>query len=890
MDDMDFQFKAEQKKNLELLGELQKAEINAATTIELQERIKNIQRENEMLRETNDKLIKSTLAVEKERSINQMEDILKEKISNLEASLQFQIKEKNAIEQEYSKEKEIFAVKEEAHTQLKDHFNQVKSHLEELEVKVNVLKSQDVSFDELGEALNLLKLKKDNKISFVDDIPQAELDDLLAKLEKSELDHVETVKELHNIRDLLMTQYDVNKASQIEVKALTEKLDQQEKEFAAKVEEYSHLLDLRAARIQKLEKQLNDIAYGTKSFTIPDDECDNEMLRTETLSRGENIFEIHIIKIDFNNAGKKKLGSNPNVFMTWNFYEFELQSTPVVSAQKPSFNFTAQYNVQVDDYFLCYLHENAITLELHECFGVDYKTVATSQLHFSDIISKSVSRIHGTQSLINFISGVEDSDISLGSVEFWVRLKVPMEETFRLFKEKLKALKYIQHNKEMSSSAVSLLKQPVGKDLHVNELHIKIIRGLNLSSRQKDIQPSTFCAYKFYDLPDQYTVVIPASNNPEFSDHRTFSLYLDHPFEKYIRTENLFIYVFDDNEPDITSYIGRAEVPLHPLSQNQPIKGLFQLKKNKDLDCGSIEILIYWQYDYTPFSSENVHFIPQPQRSPSKSIKSSSSEEEIVSGVDSPKLSLPVQPPVPKPRRSVPSKPMTSTPLIKKLSASSSSDDVIPGGSKQMLYEDVSDEEKENFSDEESDNSTDDDKEHSLKSKLDSGKLTTITITVSYLILNEDAAVLADDSIKMLYVEYRFLDYPLEELETPFSLPKVEPPEKINFNFEKVFQLKPKDIERWNLLCQMLFSESPEASLIKFTVVSEPPSEEDDLECEDLGFGYIDLCEVLKNKRNLIGEDIVIYDAKDNETQIGRLNITIKALDALSYVKTIMES
>ncbi|XP_054722121.1 protein fantom-like isoform X2 [Uloborus diversus] len=660
-----FNLKQNGKKNLELMEELQKAEINAATTIELQERIKNtqreriktIQRENEMLRETNDILIKSTHAVEKEGSDNQMEDILKEKILILEASLQFQRKEKNAIEQEYSKEKEIFAVKEEAITQLKDHFNQLKSIIEELEV--NVLKS-DVRFDELVEDFNLLKQKKDNKKGFDDDLPQAELDDLRAKLEKSQENNEETIKELQNIRSL-MTKYDVNKASQIEVEALSKRLDRQEKELAAKVEKYSHLLDVGAARVQKLEKKMNDIAYGTKIFTIPDDECDNETLKTETLSRGENIFEIHINKIDFNNVVKKKRGSNPNIFMTWNFYEFELQSTPVVSAQRPSFNFTSQYNVQVDDYFLCYLLQNSITLELHECFGADYKTVATSKLHFSDIISKPVSRIHGTQSLIS----VEDSDICLGSVEFWARLKVPMEETFRPFMEKLKASKYIQHNKEMSSSAVSLLKQPVGKDLHVNELHIKIIRGLNLSSRQKDIQPSTFCGYKFYDFPDQHTVVIPASNNPEFSDHRTFSLYLDHPFEKYIRTENLFIYVFDDDDPDISSYIGRAEVPLHSLSQNQPIKGLFQLKKNKDLDCGSIEILIHWQYDYTPFSSENVHFIPQPQRSPSKS-----SEEEIRSGVDSP----PVQPSVPKPRRSVKSTPMTSTALIKELTASSSSD------------------------------------------------------------------------------------------------------------------------------------------------------------------------------------------------------------------------
>lgn len=64
-------------------------------------------------------------------------------------------------------------------------------------------------------------------------------------------------------------------------------------------------------------------------------------------------------------------------------------------------------------------------------------------------------------------------------------------------------------------------------------------------------------------------------------------------------------------------------------------------------------------------------------------------------------------------------------------------------------------------------------------------QLPTIRICISHLELDPDAAVLQDPMIKLLYVEYRFLDYPLEELETPFSLPKKASPEKIAFNFDK---------------------------------------------------------------------------------------------------------
>lgn len=54
---------------------------------------------------------------------------------------------------------------------------------------------------------------------------------------------------------------------------------------------------------------------------------------------------------------------------------------------------------------------------------------------------------------------------------------------FHLLQEKLKALKYIHSNKE--KSAVSIFEQPVNRDLLMNDLHIKIIKGINLQSKQK---------------------------------------------------------------------------------------------------------------------------------------------------------------------------------------------------------------------------------------------------------------------------------------------------------------------------------------------------------------------------------------------------------------------
>ncbi|GFS89708.1 protein fantom [Nephila pilipes] len=983
MDDLALHFKNEQKKSLELLGELKKAEITISASTELQERIKSLTKENDILRETNEKLLKSALAMETERSFSQLEHVYKEKISSLESALEIQTKSKNSLEEELTKERSSIISKEEAHNILKDQFKEMKVHMEQMETKIRFLKSEEVEFGDLQEALGLLKLKKMGKLEKTDNDAErmnnkesknietedivnrieetkisksenvsveienadetkfAELENLKSRLTMVETEHFQTLQELDNVREVLITQRDINKIAQDEIKLLTQQLEEQQKEFQTQLQECSHLLDLRAARIQKLEKQLNDIAYGTLTTFMPGSDAKNENSDPVKLNKGENIFEIHIQQVKFTAEGLRHL-SNPNakIFLTWNFYEFELQSTPVVPAEKPFFNFTAQYTVEVDDYFLCSLHENAVTFELHESIGVDYKTLSSCSINFSNIFTKSEGRILGTQKLLGTN---EEKNVEFGIIDYWIQLKIPVEDALKFFKERIKALKYIHSNKGISTAAVNLLTQPHDKNSYVNELHVKILRGINLKPKQKDVQPTTFCVYKFYDLPDQDTAIIPSSNNPEYSDHHIFSLFVDPTLEKYIMTENLYVYVFDDNDPDISNHIGQASIPLQPLVQNKPIKGIFELQKGGKTGCGAIEILIYWQFDYSvapdtlPYNKmkeESFSFVP-----PATTSSLSSSDEEMTA-IHEPVMDVSVMtPPVPKPRKSIPSNVLTSSFTMKKYDTSNGDSsshlsldsspvhhenqftplpakrmiqnsiqnqpsrienhseknqnqeedwsDVMSDTEKKASYEETTDQEKQDLSYENSDSESDDYSVYGPKRS--TAQVPTIVIHVSHLQLRADAAVLQDPLIKLLYVEYRFLDYPLEELETPFSLPKKEPPEKIVFNFEKTLTLNLKDLEKWNLLSKMLTSDSPEASLIRFTVVSEPLPDEQSLDCEDIGYGSVDLSEILYNKQDKIQEDILIYDARDTNTVIGSLNISIKALDALILLQTFSE-
>ena len=130
-----------------------------------------------------------------------------------------------------------------------------------------------------------------------------------------------------------------------------------------------------------------------------------------------------------------------------------------------------------------------------------------------------------------------------------------------------------------------------------------------------------------------------------------------------------------------------------------------------------------------------------------------------------------------------------------------------------------------------------------------------IVIVVSDFEAAKDAKFVEDEQVSQLYVEYKFLDLPVEELETPFSLPKPAPQEKITFNFRKVFAVdRAENSARRRLVSKMLRSEDDSSRLLTFLVVSEPPDPEED--CLDLGRASLDLGSILRTGQDI--EDQVI--------------------------------
>ncbi|XP_063439448.1 protein fantom-like isoform X3 [Mytilus trossulus] len=609
MERLNMQLKEEQNRVLTLQNELKFGTANNRKLIELQEQTSCLEKENQILKEANEKFVNSAFDLEREREWRQRENALKVQIAQLEATLKADLGEKGGILDKLARESDQFEKLQQDYRSMQVEHYQLKEEYDDLKEKMRFFtKESAIDFSEIEEALVLVKQKKQKAIPDPDFLQKVDVEvskDEHKQLLEIQAEYAETVHELEKTRNLLVIQHKINKDYQHEVEISSTKIDEIKKEYETKLDEYARLLDIRAARIKKLESQMRDVAYGTKQFkiTAPTDELEEPTLdfdETIHLERGQNLFEIHIQKISLSDDGLKILGDDePLLFCTWEFFEYEIQSTPVLRGARPEFDFTSQYIVKVDDFFLHYLQKESCTMELHQSFGQDYKTVAACQMVFKDIFDKPHGRIHGTATLIGVDS--TGSGISLGMVEYWIRLRVPMEQALRLYKERTKALGYITTNKRAAEIAIEATDEVAMKRQqidNINQMHIKIIRCNGLQSRRKGVQPSPYCVYQFYDNNDHDTPIIHASNNPEFNDHKTYPVAMTSDLDQYMKTKQLTIFVFDDTDPEQASYLGFAEIPLLPLCHNKGVKGVFELKGPRGTVNGTMEVDVRFQEAY----------------------------------------------------------------------------------------------------------------------------------------------------------------------------------------------------------------------------------------------------------------------------------------------------
>ncbi|XP_040184669.1 protein fantom isoform X2 [Rana temporaria] len=925
VDKLNSQLKEERLKSFHLEKQLQSSTFSQRRAEELLGRIGDLEKERDLLKENSDKLYSSAFTVsnsqEQQRKLREQQ--LKLQIAQLEAALKSDLADKNEVLERMRREREHAEKLDEENKKLQLRCLELKHQLDEFQNRLKFFtKESDVDVTELSEALILIKTRKQLKNGEVKFLEKVE-DDMGKDLEKSlrelQANHVETVQELEKTRNMLIMQHKINKDYQDEVEAVTQRMESVRRDYDVKLEQYGHLLDVRAARIRKLEVQLKDIAYGTKQFKFtPDITKEDESVHLE---RGYNLLEIHISKLVFSPVVDNIFeDQEPATFCTYAFYDFELQTTPIVRGLQPLYEFTSQYLVQVDDFFLQYIQKNTVRLEVHLAIGTEFKTIAVCQLKFQDILEKN-GQIFSSSTLI----GINNDINNYGTLEYWCKLKVPMEQAIRLYKERAKALGYISSNLRDPYQPVAV---DTGKNIgsvedNMNELFIAIDGCSNLKSGTSTRQPSPYVAYTFFHFPDHYTNTIASSNNPQFEDLKCFPLSMNADLDKYLKSQSLVLYVFDDKEVG-DAYPGKAMVPLIPLAHDKCISGTFQLTDSQGNERGTIKVTLKWKFTYLP---------------PRDCILTGPLKDELEKETPVP-INFPKEEDVQVPERVVPVMPMPiprvrKPPADKKVSffvsnteslnpVNQTADKIVNSSvlnisekeydksakveaPKESLNEhannndessqlsegqfeaqsnDTSGDEtevSEAFEAEDTDGneSTASDSDDCVIPAAKEVKPLSEKICIEIMSLSlDDSEVVQNESIKKLFVEYKLGNLPAEE--TPMSLPKPRNGQLIHYNYSNVVHLdKANNQSKRDSIRTLLEDPDPSSGSIKFTVVSDPPEDEQDLECDDIGFSSISLKEILQTGKDIIHQKLKIYDSVSGEKIIGKMTVTVEAAEAL---------
>ncbi|XP_066058512.1 protein fantom-like isoform X2 [Chamaea fasciata] len=747
-DELNVQLKEERLKSFHLQKELQSVTISNRRTEELQERINDLEKENELLKENYEKLHNSVFSLPHEQQWKSKEQQLKLQIAKLETAIKTDLADKNEILDKIKVERDEKEKLMQDNKDLQLRYLEQKEQLDDLKNQVKFLtKESDVGVAELNETLFLIKDQKQQKNVDLLFLEKAEDDihkNLPYSMQELQLTHAETVQELEKTRNLLLVQHKISKDYQTEVETIARKMESLQKDCELKLEQYTHLLDIRAARIKKLEAQLRDIFYGTKPLksrpeVLPSDPVGG-FVETVHLERGENLFEIHISKVIFSSEAMHTFGDwEPATFCTYAFYDFELQITPVVYGNTPSYDFTSQFLVQSDDIFFHYIRENSITLEVHRAYGLDYETVASCQLKFHEILEND-GKIYSTANLVGKTGHIQN----YGTIEYWIRLQVPMDQAIIPYKQRSKALGYItpsfrEHEQPSKTPTLKMKQRAAQAHKRVSFLDLCTIQTAHVVREAKQLA--------------------------------------------------------GDKVKEMAEEIQQEKEELSHLSEKQLAD----------------QILIT--------SRDETELIEELEPEDQEDHQEDEAVESVKTDSDDCIISSPV-----------------ST-NIKQLSQS------IHG-----TYLEV----------------------EKIRIKITSLRLTESRIT-------------ADETIQQLFVECRLNSFIAEE--TPLSLPKPTGGQRIHYNYSTVINVDKEDNHaKREYLKSILLKPDLPADSLKFTVVSDPPEDDQDLECEDIGFAYVSLKEIFQKQRDIIEQDIDVFDSQDASTVIGKLTVTVEALNALRSV------
>jgi len=245
--------------------------------------------------------------------------------------------------------------------------------------------------------------------------------ELKVELAEVQVQFVEASAELDKTRSLLRVQKNLNEEQKRLTETLKARMDALAAEHNAQLAEYKRLLNMRAERVQKLESQLREAAYGNvKSAKACAEDGLGAVAREASVhaAGGQALFEIHVQRLRLTTEFAQTLASaEPSLFATWSFYDHDVQYTRMLAGPEAEVDTSAYYKIRLDDSTLDFLSGQAVLLDAHMATpgGCDCKRLASAALKLSEVLAYPSNRLHGSAML-------DGEQGPIGTVDYWFQL------------------------------------------------------------------------------------------------------------------------------------------------------------------------------------------------------------------------------------------------------------------------------------------------------------------------------------------------------------------------------------------------------------------------------------------------------------------------------------
>ena len=523
------------------------------------------------------------------------------------------------------------------------------SHLQrvnkELTEKVSVFTGDTgIDIEDLEKALAIVK--KGDVAGLATSGPAKGIDSSGETITTLKNEKMHLVQDLEKLQRVLDLQDKINTDYKAELDAQKLKFAQMRREYDYKLQEANRTLATRAERVRILETRLRNQVYSLSRNSQRDGNLkdsmiqgsglggggiddDNESVMSDGLldddiGDGQNVFELTIRELTLDASVMADSSTPPATFFTYDFFEHETQTTPVVSGTQQRLEYTSQFMVKVDAFFLNYLATKTMKLELlQSCGGMDFKPMAACQVQFRpllDTLSTTATPamsgkpespfVELTADMVSITGGGGKNQplvrSVIGSVTYRLRFRHSATQAIQLIQDRLAA--------HAGRSAMSSAPSSSGSAAYATdsrELCVQIKEVSGLKSRTAEAAPAPYVHYRLLDFPDHFTPSMQG-DNCSFNDLECYQLQVgdeDSPIARWLTTGTIDFTVFDDADEKADYFFGTAKIRIADLVE-YPSGKVTAEQPLEDADGkvnGSVRVEIFWSHALSPSERQASH-------------------------------------------------------------------------------------------------------------------------------------------------------------------------------------------------------------------------------------------------------------------------------------------